>query len=78
MLTKLICSRRCSDLGSDSLNVKKGGMYLEKTCGPSLRENVGEQGDSKVTAAGDPVQDVLMTERRGAGGSEVMSDQLSC
>lgn len=45
-------------------------MYLEKTCGPSLRENVGEQGDSQVTAAGDPVQDVLMTERTGAGGSE--------
>lgn len=45
-------------------------MYLEKTCRPSLRENEGEQGGSKVTAAGGPVQDVLMTERTGAGGSE--------
>lgn len=36
----------------------------------SQREKVGEQGDFEVTAAHDPVQEVLMTERTGEGRSE--------
>lgn len=60
-----LCSRRCSDLCSDSLKVEKGRMSLERTQGPSVRDRVGEQGGSDVAAAGDPVQDLLMIERTG-------------